>query len=67
MPMESAKVAHFCSMCGPKFCSMKISQEVRDYADNQDLSVEEAKQKGMDEMSEVFKEHGSEVYIPADK
>ncbi len=63
LPMESAKVAHFCSMCGPKFCSMKISQEVRDYADKLDVSVEDAKQKGMDEMSEVFKEHGSEVYV----
>ena len=67
MPQEAAKVAHFCSMCGPKFCSMKISQEVRDFADEQSLSVEEAKQKGMDEMSQVFKEHGSEVYIPTDK
>jgi phosphomethylpyrimidine synthase len=56
LPKDSAKVAHFCSMCGPKFCSMKISQEVRDYAD--DL---EAK-KGMDDMSEKFKESGSEIY-----
>jgi len=56
LPKDSAKVAHFCSMCGPKFCSMKISQEVRDYAN--DL---EAK-KGMDEMSEKFKESGSEIY-----
>ncbi len=67
MPQEAAKVAHFCSMCGPKFCSMKISQEVRDFADEQEMSIEEAKQKGMDEMSQVFKEHGSEVYIPSDK
>ena len=67
LPMESAKVAHFCSMCGPKFCSMKISQEVRDYADNLDLSVDAAKQQGMDEMSEVFKEHGSEVYVEVKK
>jgi phosphomethylpyrimidine synthase len=56
LPKDSAKVAHFCSMCGPKFCSMKISQEVRDYA--HDL---EAK-KGMDEMSEKFKDSGSEIY-----
>jgi len=56
LPKDSAKVAHFCSMCGPKFCSMKISQEVRDYAN--DL---EAK-KGMDEMSEKFKDSGSEIY-----
>ncbi|HHH51225.1 MAG TPA: phosphomethylpyrimidine synthase ThiC [Campylobacterales bacterium] len=65
LPMEAAKVAHFCSMCGPKFCSMKISQEVRDYADTLGTDVEEAKQKGMDEMSEIFKEKGSEVYIKA--
>ena len=46
---------------------MKISQEVRDYADDLDLSVEDAKQQGMDEMSEVFKEHGSEVYVEVKK
>jgi phosphomethylpyrimidine synthase len=64
--MEAAKVAHFCSMCGPKFCSMKISQEVRDYADNIGADdIEEAKRKGMNEMSELFKEKGSEVYIEA--
>jgi phosphomethylpyrimidine synthase len=67
MPMEAAKVAHFCSMCGPKFCSMKISQEVRDYADELETDIDTAKQKGMDEMSEVFKEMGNEVYIEADK
>ncbi len=67
LPMEAAKVAHFCSMCGPKFCSMKISQEVRDYADTYETDVETAKQKGMDEMSQKFKELGSEVYITADK
>ncbi|MGE5203300.1 MAG: phosphomethylpyrimidine synthase ThiC [Acidobacteriota bacterium] len=51
LPAEGAKLAHFCSMCGPKFCSMKISQEVRDYA-----------QKGMDERSEAFRKEGSEIY-----
>ena len=56
LPKDSAKVAHFCSMCGPKFCSMKISQEVRDYA-----AAEEAA-KGMEDMSEKFKESGSELY-----
>ena len=56
LPKDSAKVAHFCSMCGPKFCSMKISQEVRDYAADQ-----EAK-KGMDDMSEKFKDSGSALY-----
>jgi len=68
LPTESAKVAHFCSMCGPKFCSMKISQEVRDYADEVGAdNLEEAKQKGMNEMSEIFKEKGSEVYVDVEK
>jgi len=67
MPMESAKVAHFCSMCGPKFCSMKISQEVQDYADAQNLSIEEAKKKGMNEMSMTFREKGGEIYVDEDK
>jgi len=57
LPKDSAKVAHFCSMCGPKFCSMKISQEVRDFA-----AAEEEKKKGMQEQSEKFKEEGSEIY-----
>jgi len=54
MPKEAHKVAHFCSMCGPKFCSMKISQDVREYAEN-----------GMKEMSVKFKEEGSEIYSKA--
>jgi phosphomethylpyrimidine synthase len=61
LPADGAKVAHFCSMCGPKFCSMKITQDVRDYA-----KAEEAK-KGMDEMSEKFKELGSQVYVKSAK
>lgn len=64
LPRDSAKVAHFCSMCGPKFCSMKISQEVRDYAAQQGLSTDAAVKKGMSEMSETFKHHGSDVYVP---
>ena len=67
MPMEAAKVAHFCSMCGPKFCSMKISAEVREYAATLDTDVETAKQVGMDEMSLKFQEMGSEVYVEAEK
>ena len=67
LPAEASKVAHFCSMCGPKFCSMKISQEVRDYADELGTDIDKAKQKGMDEMSKAFKEKGGEVYIEADK
>ena len=53
LPAEGAKVAHFCSMCGPKFCSMKITQEIRDFAD-----------KGMFDMSAKFKSGGSEIYRP---
>lgn len=56
LPKDSAKVAHFCSMCGPKFCSMKISQEVRDYAAEQEAVA------GMSEMSDKFKNTGSEIY-----
>ncbi|OWQ97798.1 phosphomethylpyrimidine synthase ThiC [Sphingopyxis witflariensis] len=70
LPAEGAKTAHFCSMCGPKFCSMKISQEVREFAAKQNqpaenfLAAEEA-EKGMAEMSELFKETGSELYMGA--
>ncbi|MDF1628633.1 MAG: phosphomethylpyrimidine synthase ThiC [Alcanivoracaceae bacterium] len=61
MPKEAHKVAHFCSMCGPKFCSMEISQQVRDYAAG--LEAE----KGMAEKSEQFRNLGSEIYHPAEK
>jgi phosphomethylpyrimidine synthase len=62
LPADGAKVAHFCSMCGPHFCSMKITQDVRDYAANIKASEEEALLKGMQEKSQEFKEKGSEVY-----
>ncbi len=62
LPKDSHKVAHFCSMCGPKFCSMKITQDVRDYA-----AKLNDKEQGMAEMSEKFKEMGAEVYVDADK
>jgi phosphomethylpyrimidine synthase len=76
LPQESGKVAHFCSMCGPKFCSMKISQEVRDYAANLDknaikiqlldetitLTSDEAIEQAMQEKSAEFKATGSEIY-----
>ena len=63
LPKDSAKVAHFCSMCGPKFCSMKISQEVRDYANEHDLNGDqEAVMKGMEEQAEKFRNKGSELY-----
>ena len=58
------KTAHFCSMCGPKFCSMKISQEVRDYAAAR--SPNEGAEAGMAEMSERFKAGGGEIYVPAE-
>jgi phosphomethylpyrimidine synthase len=61
LPAEGAKIAHFCSMCGPKFCSMKITQDVRDYAAKQ-AEIE----AGMQEKSAEFRERGSEVYLPAE-
>ena len=70
LPAEGAKSAHFCSMCGPKFCSMKITQEVRDFAAKQNqpatafIAAEEA-EKGMAQMSAVFRETGSELYMGA--
>ncbi|MDX6747322.1 phosphomethylpyrimidine synthase ThiC [Polaribacter sp. PL03] len=63
LPADGAKVAHFCSMCGPKFCSMKISQEVRDFAAENDIVDNEVIAKGMQEKSKEFKEKGSEVYL----
>ncbi len=63
LPAAGAKLAHFCSMCGPKFCSMKISQEVRDFAAVNDIVDNEVIQKGMEEKSEEFREKGSEVYL----
>ena len=65
LPQEGAKSAHFCSMCGPHFCSMKISEDVRKYAASQNLSEEEALKKGMEEKSKEFKEGGAEVYTTA--
>jgi len=65
MPKESGKVAHFCSMCGPKFCSMKITQDVRDYAKAHGMETREAIDAGMEEQSEVFVKAGSEIYHKA--
>jgi len=83
LPKEAHKVAHFCSMCGPKFCSMKITQDVRDYAAtlNDPLSVgmtqagiiedglpaEAFAQAGMAQMSEKFRQMGEQVYVDAEK
>lgn len=68
LPQESGKVAHFCSMCGPKFCSMKISQEVRDYAKGLqpiDITVNENSSVGMQQKAAEFRARGSELYHPA--
>jgi phosphomethylpyrimidine synthase len=67
LPAEGAKIAHFCSMCGPKFCSMKISQEVRDAArgSNDRLSSEEIR-AAIAQKAEEFRQHGGEIYLPQD-
>ncbi|KOP70695.1 thiamine biosynthesis protein ThiC [Lysinibacillus sp. FJAT-14745] len=62
LPAEGAKTAHFCSMCGPKFCSMRISQDIRNYAKDSDLNTTEAIHKGMQEKAEEFKKAGSQIY-----
>ncbi|MEV4239520.1 phosphomethylpyrimidine synthase ThiC [Nocardia sp. NPDC050408] len=64
LPAEPAKTAHFCSMCGPKFCSMRISADVREYAARQGLSDVEAIEAGMAEKSAEFADHGAQVYLP---
>ena len=74
LPAEGAKTAHFCSMCGPKFCSMKITQEVRDFAARQNAPAdtfiaagsEADAERGMAEMKEKFRERGGEIYLPAE-
>ncbi|MFT7614123.1 MAG: phosphomethylpyrimidine synthase [Parvicellaceae bacterium] len=67
LPSDNAKVAHFCSMCGPHFCSMKISQDVRDYAKAQGLSDEDALKKGFEEKSKEFIDKGADVYLEPEK
>jgi phosphomethylpyrimidine synthase len=62
LPQDGAKTAHFCSMCGPTFCSMKISEEVRRFAEEQNLSEQDALQKGMEKKSREFAEQGGEIY-----
>ena len=66
LPKDSAKVAHFCSMCGPKFCSMKISQDVREYAAREGISdINIAVERGMTEKADEFRKGGSEIYNKA--
>jgi len=64
LPAEGAKTAHFCSMCGPKFCSMRITQDVRDYAEEHGLTSVEAIEAGMGEKSAEFTDRGARVYLP---
>jgi len=70
LPKDAHKVAHFCSMCGPKFCSMKITQDVRNYADglsdNEKKDIERLSKEGMKQMSEKYRDMGSELYLDAD-
>src|SRR5206468_8415720 len=67
LPAEGAKTAHFCSMCGPKFCSMKITQEVRDFARLQQASTQSAQvieiKRALDEKAQEFRERGNEIYL----
>jgi len=62
LPAEGAKTAHFCSMCGPKFCSMKMSQELRDYAASRGMTLEEAVEAGLRERAGAFRESGGRLY-----
>lgn len=65
LPAEGAKVAHFCSMCGPKFCSMKITEDIRRFAREEGMDTTEAIDAGMKKMADEFREHGSELYVDA--
>jgi phosphomethylpyrimidine synthase len=65
LPAEGAKLAHFCSMCGPHFCSMKITQDVREYAAAQGVGEKDALQKGMQEKAQQFVKEGAEIYRKA--
>ena len=62
LPAEGAKVAHFCSMCGPKFCSMEITQQIREEAAKQGLAPEQAVQAGLTQKRDEFREAGGEIY-----
>jgi phosphomethylpyrimidine synthase len=63
LPQDGAKLAHFCSMCGPQFCSMKITQDVREYADSLGIDEQSALAQGMAEKSDEFKKAGAEIYL----
>jgi phosphomethylpyrimidine synthase len=66
LPAQGAKVAHFCSMCGPHFCSMKITQDVRDYAAQKGLEDQAALEAGMQEKAQEFKRSGGKIYQEVD-
>ncbi|MEQ1856481.1 MAG: phosphomethylpyrimidine synthase ThiC, partial [Longimicrobiales bacterium] len=65
LPAEGAKVAHFCSMCGPKFCSMRITEDIRRYAESEGIDTTRALEAGMEKMSAEFRERGGEIYVEA--
>ncbi|HXU81700.1 MAG TPA: phosphomethylpyrimidine synthase ThiC, partial [Polyangia bacterium] len=65
LPADGAKVAHFCSMCGPNFCSMKITQDVREYAAAHGVSDDQALVEGMREKADEFRRAGGDLYQPA--
>jgi phosphomethylpyrimidine synthase len=65
LPQEGAKTAHFCSMCGPHFCSMKITQEVREFAASEGIDENAALETGLKEKAEEFKKSGAEIYVKA--
>jgi phosphomethylpyrimidine synthase len=65
LPAEGAKIAHFCSMCGPKFCSMKITQDVRDFAAKEGLGGEISAEEGMKQKAAEFRAQGGELYTEA--
>lgn len=67
LPSDNAKVAHFCSMCGPHFCSMKITQDVRDYAAEHGLDTDDAIEEGMQDMAKTFKGKGGDLYLEPEK
>jgi phosphomethylpyrimidine synthase len=67
LPAEPAKTAHFCSMCGPHFCSMKITQDVRRYAEEHGMDESQALTEGMREKSEEFTAHGNRIYLPIEQ
>ena len=66
LPAEPAKTAHFCSMCGPKFCSMRISHDLQRYAEEHGVGVEAAVELGMKEKAAEFVDQGARVYLPVE-